>query len=821
MAFETTSYASSSSKSVVAPKELLLVLSILNEKQKLKHKQQKEQEMQQQQHQHLHYLHPQHHDRQEHKQQQLQECKWKGEREQSQSQQLMELSQIELIYRAEGNANLVLALPQFKKVLRLPKIYKLHEQKQLEQEPQYQETQCNQRHSQQHQHAQEQQKQQDEMNQQEPNKISTTGQQQNKNDAVGILTMDHYVAYISIIRCLVGNEFVFETDIVAVPNPNDRHWINENIKPYRPANRLDKVFGGHFGLLLPDATQLPAEFDILFSNLQRKKQSATVTTVTKISQCSKSISSDNSSSVSNNIFGSDTFAIEIKPKQGWLLPNDVNNLFDIKPKITQTIRTAQPPSLSETKTTSKAAVAATIPTAAQAKALISSTDSRCFTTTQTEPSQTIMPTTKTTTTTATAITSQAVKAMTSRCCNSSTRKTTRDDKISHSLYDRVDTRCRYCCMQFLKVKQQKIHKRNQYCPIDLFSGTTEKMIFALEALFECPQNNLRIFKNGCLVFDDQISRTYKIDDLFSSDKLQLIKHLVVTCLLREYEGKAEANNEGKKQINKETKQELHASTASMAGVEGAGGEVEGGDGDGGSRAGDENSAGTSGAGVVDGQPQSSVTSCKKQKLNTMPKTTVAATTTTLTETEVTKVKSTLTSAGPIYTMDTTSTSTSDNSTRCLEQINKAEVTCLPKNCVLQKILHLQTLAKINLQFMLDHEYADKKGKTYNIVCKLLEKFAKNHNELTLCQLSPEEQYILAATALDCSIMITFCEIENAAEDKKENSKESLIDNPYVVSTFGQQFLTKVTLLDLDPKPDAHFNKYCLQTEQIVDAMKDM
>ena len=46
--------------------------------------------------------------------------------------------------------------------------------------------------------------------------------------------MDHYVAYISIIRCLVGNEFVFEADIVAVPNPNDRHWINEHIKPYRP-----------------------------------------------------------------------------------------------------------------------------------------------------------------------------------------------------------------------------------------------------------------------------------------------------------------------------------------------------------------------------------------------------------------------------------------------------------------------------------------------------------------------------------------------------------------------------------------------------------
>lgn len=50
---------------------------------------------------------------------------------------------------------------------------------------------------------------------------------------------------------------------------------------------------------------------------------------------------------------------------------------------------------------------------------------------------------------------------------------------------------------------------------------------------------------------------------------------------------------------------------------------------------------------------------------------------------------------------------------------------------------------------------------------------------------------------------------------------SLIDNTYVVSLFGKTFLTKVTLLDLDPKPDAHFNKYCLQTQQISDALKDL
>ena len=67
--------------------------------------------------------------------------------------------------------------------------------------------------------------------------------------------------------------------------------------------------------------------------------------------------------------------------------------------------------------------------------------------------------------------------------------------------------------------------------------------------------------------------------------------------------------------------------------------------------------------------------------------------------------------------------------------------------------------------MLDHGYDIKKEKTYNIVWKLLEKFTKEHNQLFVEQLTPEEQYILAATALDCSIMITFCEIENVPKER--------------------------------------------------------
>lgn len=125
---------------------MLELLEILNKKQQ---QQQQMQEPSGQQQQQL----PQHTSSVSH----LEEAK--EELHGMQQKHRMELSQIELIYRAEGNANLVLALPQFKKVLRLPKIQKQQQdQSQLElqhiellkqqqhQEPQYQETQYSQKY---------------------------------------------------------------------------------------------------------------------------------------------------------------------------------------------------------------------------------------------------------------------------------------------------------------------------------------------------------------------------------------------------------------------------------------------------------------------------------------------------------------------------------------------------------------------------------------------------------------------------------------------------------------------------------------------------
>ncbi|XP_038668517.1 inositol-pentakisphosphate 2-kinase isoform X1 [Scyliorhinus canicula] len=66
--------------------------------------------------------------------------------------------------------------------------------------------------------------------------------------------------------------------------------------------------------------------------------------------------------------------------------------------------------------------------------------------------------------------------------------------------------CRYCMHQHLKVANGKWKRISKYCPLDLFSGNKQRMYIALKSLLQEPQNNLKIFKNGELIFgckDDQ------------------------------------------------------------------------------------------------------------------------------------------------------------------------------------------------------------------------------------------------------------------------------------------------------------------------------
>ncbi|XP_019890773.1 inositol-pentakisphosphate 2-kinase isoform X2 [Musca domestica] len=830
MASETSSCASSCLQSNEAPKELLELLSVLDKQQK------------QQQQQQL----PQH----GHNSNMNMEGKEEAENMPQQKQKLdpsiqlpektrMDLSQIELIYRAEGNANLVLALPQFKKVLRLPKIQQkqqneqqadqlslqeLQQMNELKQQPQHQDTQYSQKcpgpntqqqHRQQEQHYYpKQQQEHSKLKQQEPTNMTLTAtgqqllQQPQSANAVGILTMDHYVAYIGIIRCLLGNEFVFEADIVAVPNPNDRDWINEHIRPHRPVNRLDKEFGGHYGLLLPDATRLPAEFDILFSNLKQTKskqqcpQRCCPAVAVQDAACGAGASN-------NSIFLEDTFAIEIKPKQGWLLPNDVNNLFDIKPATAAAGVTAmqQPDSLADVGDATSSSSSSSTSTGT----LKTSADKECFTATQNKSSIT-----KTTTSPLQKSLSAASKAATVGGAGAAS-------------HDKVDIRCRYCSMQFLKLQQKKILQRSNYCPIDLFSGVPARMWNALHALFTCPQNNLRIFKNGIVVFDDQLSRLSKIEDLFSSQQLQIIKQLMVICLLRDYTPLQQAPTA------------FHANLPTA---------------DDDDLAYDANASRQSDAQMTamelshddDGKPQTSETTpCKKLKTikaETGPESDVAKVNTTFikanTTTRISTKSNSEMAAGITMTTTTTITPTtttqfndakksslaykaSDSRPHCPTSVgadvsvkpkekNIPEMLSLPKNCVLEKILNLQLLAKKHFPHMFKENYQKKKGKSYDILSTLLQKYKCGPTKLEISQLSAEEQYLLAATALDCSIMITFRQISNQV------MANCLCTNPHMICIEGQHFITKITLLDLDPKPDTHFAKYVKQTHEIMQSI---
>ncbi|XP_061396301.1 inositol-pentakisphosphate 2-kinase [Musca vetustissima] len=848
MASETSSYASSCPQSSEPPKELLELLSVLN-KQQL----QQQQQLPQQQHGHNSNMNVED-DAEDLGQKQKHEPSMPS----SQQNTRMDLSQIELIYRAEGNANLVLALPQFKKVLRLPKIQQkqqskkqqqqneislqeLQQMNEWKQQPQHQDTQYGQKcpgpnkhqqqqleqQQQQQEHwdnqkeeQQQQQHEQSELHQQEPTNmtLTTTGQQllqlPQSSNAVGILTMDHYVAYIGIIRCLLGNEFVFEADIVAVPNPNDRDWINEHIRPYRPVNRLDKEFGGHYGLLLPDATRLPAEFDSLFSNSQQTKSKQQCC-------CSPADDQDAIAGASNNIFLEDTFAIEIKPKQGWLLPNDVNNLFDIKPTTGVAV---QQPTTVATETTAYSLVDVepvtytyTSTTSTSKGTLQTSADKECFTATQNKSSIT--------------------KTTTSPQQQQKSLSAIHEEEAPASgttvgvLHDEVDIRCRYCSMQFLKLQQQKILQRSNYCPIDLFSGVPARMWNALHALFTCPQNNLRIFKNGIVVFDDQLSRLSKIEDLFPSNQLHILKELLVTCLLKDYNPNgpniaANANPDIDDNID-----DVMATKSRDVQITAKGLAHDNAD--------PQSSPTTPGKKLktikAETQPESDVT-----KVNTTFTTANTTITTTSSSSSIisaatkpnSKMAGTITSSTGTTTTSQQSSDTknsslagfSDSPSHCptsvgrsdvsVEPKNKPEMLSLPKNCVLQKILNLQLLAKQNFVHMLKENYHKKKGKSYDILSTLLKKFQYQKQKLGISQLSAEEQYQLAATVLDCSIMITFRQVST----KNMPDNGSLNANPRMICINGQHFMTKITLLDLDPKPDTHFAKYVKQTQEIMQSI---
>lgn len=59
---------------------------------------------------------------------------------------------------------------------------------------------------------------------------------------------------------------------------------------------------------------------------------------------------------------------------------------------------------------------------------------------------------------------------------------------------------RFKLHQNLKLQQKKVSQLSQYDPLDMFSGSRERIKKSVKDLFSTPQNNFRVFLNGSLVF---------------------------------------------------------------------------------------------------------------------------------------------------------------------------------------------------------------------------------------------------------------------------------------------------------------------------------
>ncbi|XP_052892855.1 inositol-pentakisphosphate 2-kinase isoform X2 [Anopheles moucheti] len=150
---------------------------------------------------------------------------------------------------------------------------------------------------------------------------------------------------------------------------------------------------------------------------------------------------------------------------------------------------------------------------------------------------------------------------------------------------------------------------------------------------------------------------------------------------------------------------------------------------------------------------------------------------------------------------------------------------LPKSCALRQILDVQLLVKSSISTIDPSILAKSRTDSFSYIDDMYEKYmsCKDYDVVYVDDgrtsttwakepfsteyLSEEEKYQLGATALDCSIMITFRRL--SGDRAEENSLNEAARN-HIVSIEGMKFLVNVTITDLDPKSHKHYAKYVEQ-----------
>lgn len=95
--------------------------------------------------------------------------------------------------------------------------------------------------------------------------------------------------------------------------------------------------------------------------------------------------------------------------------------------------------------------------------------------------------------------------------------------------------CTFCLNQYIKYSDHQTEEISQYCPMDMFSGHVKRMNYAIRSLLKSPQNNLRIFKNGQIIYGENRGESTRIlSEIFKKpieESLSEFCELIIKALL--------------------------------------------------------------------------------------------------------------------------------------------------------------------------------------------------------------------------------------------------------------------------------------------------
>lgn len=294
-------------------------------------------------------------------------------------------------------------------------------------------------------------------------------------------------------------------------------------------------------------------------------------------------------------------------------------------------------------------------------------------------------------------------------------------------------KCRFCLFQYSKLRNKMIEKVSKYCPLDLFSGKPIRILNAIKGLIGSPQNNLKLCKNGRIVYDEQRDKSVFnriLKDIFPRDgrtkeeRKTVFMNLIKESLLKDFSC-YEADHDRKlltlrKDRKKKDKNRIHQRTCSSINYQ-----------------------------------------------------------------------------------------------------------FLPRNCALKQVLDMQLLVKETLPKVHSDLYQRDIGGSsasnpFAYIDELYEKYLDyldEHCEKRLSGrleflddacLDEQERYQLGASALDCSIMITFRRLAAREEDRLSPAART-----HIITIERMKFIVNVTVADLDPKPLKHCQKYLHQLQKSI------